>query len=666
MGIGGFVLVGYGQSALKQVEEKKFEHNQRVLNEAKQALLQYAYNYPQFNSEGPGRLPCPSPDTLGSPLLTGPSCTSVGRFPWSDTELNFYDARDADGEQLWYAVSSNFYNLGGGANIKSDQNGSITLVDQSQNIIYDGNGAGIAAIIIAPGPELPGQDRIANPDDPAHFMDNVNGFDNSVFTNDESDTNDDGFILGPVFDPAQNITVVNDQMIVITAAEVIEMAEKSVLQAYRAAIIDYLANTGGVYPWLYNYDNIGSLDNFPADLVFGTEFGTNLTLGNIGRIPSIFTDYFTETTSQPIETRLDVSVSMNFPITPVTVTTFTSDTPGPFRFNGECSGESPPLNPPTNAANCNSNAGLFTPTSTAFNFLTAGVLTGVQFQNIPDTVGQDGRLTGTVGGGDEQLITRELFFWDDDDAPTGIWTLCEDDGDNVVEASDCNRDSSGVPSPGLASNETHSELLHVVVEFDSSGVMNFDTDYTIPPVISAPVAATSASHATISATFSGASIISSPLTVRYEIDRHYHETYDIQEVGTLRLADLSLVMTLGMRYYPELPDWAFSNGWYDSVMMAYAPDYLPSSVSVPKDCVANPPCIRINNLAGNIDNKISILTLAGQHNWNDDAPLGDFTDDLTDVFDAENADILDVDGTEYLFDRKEPSGNDKILVIEER
>jgi len=227
MGIGGFVLVGYGQGVLKQVEVKKFEHNTRVLKEAKQALLQYAYNYPKFNSEGPGRLPCPAPDNTGlTGVLTLALCQSVGRLPWAESEMSFYDARDADGEQLWYAVSENFYNLGGGAIINSDSEGTITLVDQSENIIYDGNGAGIAAIIIAPGPEMAGQDRNADPDDPANFLDSFNGFDNAVFTNGESDTNDDGFILGPVFDQGQNINAVNDQMIVITAAEVIEMAEK--------------------------------------------------------------------------------------------------------------------------------------------------------------------------------------------------------------------------------------------------------------------------------------------------------------------------------------------------------------------------------------------------------------------------------------------------------
>jgi len=120
-------------------------------------------------------------------------------------------------------------------------------------------------------------------------------------------------------------------------------------------------------------------------------------------------------------------------------------------------------------------------------------------------------------------------------------------------------------------------------------------------------------------------------------------------------------LTLGMRYYPELPDWVFDNGWHNSLMMAYAFNYRPDQVA---PCSEATDCIRINNLAGNNDNKISILTIAGQHNWNDDLD-NDFINDLPTIFDAENADILDIDGTEYLFDRRELGGNDRILIIEE-
>ena len=239
------------------------------------------------------------------------------------------------------------------------------------------------------------------------------------------------------------------------------------------------------------------------------------------------------------------------------------------------------------------------------------------------------------------------------------------------ELSDCNRDSAGNPTPGVL-NDRDSEILRVVLELDFNAVVNFDTDYTSPPpVISIPLAADGTRHATITATFAGARIIltSLPLSARYEYDQHYHAGDTTMNpadsdytTGTLDLVDLAPgPLTLGMRYYPELPDWVFDNGWHNSLMMAYAFNYRPDQVA---PCSEATDCIQINSLAGNNDNKISILTIAGQHDWVDDGAPG-FSDDVDDVFDAENADIQDIDGTEYLFDRLEPGGNDKILVIEE-
>jgi len=655
MAVGGFVLVGYGQGLLEAVEVKKFKHNTRVLKEAKQALLMYAYRYPTtalvFNgtSRGPGRLPCPDTNNSGTPNAI-PTCINggvalVGRFPWKANGMEFYDAKDADGESLWYAVSQNFANNGPPV-IRSDTVGTITLIDQSENIIYDGNGAGIAAIIIAPGPEMAGQDRNGGPDDPANFLDSFNGFDNAVFTNGESNANDDGFILGPVFDQGQNIIVINDQMIVITAAEVIEMAEKATLQAYRKTINDYLALTGDVYPWLYNYTGVpdvpGLSSYYPAVSTasaadFASELATNLD--NIGRIPSIFDDYFTDTTSELIESRLSVSLSMTYPVAPTPVNASSSPD---LLFND--------------------------PDTHTLNIQTVDKLTDVGFVDI---AGSDGRLTGTAVT--NEPFNHEIYFYANDHS-TVNWTMCLAGAD---ELSDCNRDNSGAPTPFLPNNYD-SEILRVDLQLNfnpavNGGVVNFDTDYDTAPAIAPPTGATGASHAWITATFAANDVIigSLPLTASYEIDRHYHDgqsTFNIYESGTLDLTDFNMSpLTLGLRYYPELPQWAFDNGWHDSVMMAYANNYRPD-IAVTCNEADIPPdpdvCLTVDNLAGNNDNKISILTIAGQHDWDDD--LGDgFGNDIDDVFDDENADIGDVDGTEYLFDRREQGGNDKILVIEE-
>ncbi|MCZ6723816.1 MAG: hypothetical protein O6938_07805, partial [Gammaproteobacteria bacterium] len=191
-----------------------------------------------------------------------------------------------------------------------------------------------------------------------------------------------------------------------------------------------------------------------------------------------------------------------------------------------------------------------------------------------------------------------------------------------------------------------------------------------PPVIAPPVAATATSHATITGTYAGADIITRPaLTATWERDDHFHETetaFVIESNGTWNAAEMDNFgngpLSLAMRFYPELPAWVFYNGWHDSVMMAYAQDYRPDTPAVP--CTEGTDCIQINSQAGNNDNKISILLLAGQHNWDDDTD-NDFVNDLPTIFDAENADILDVDGTEYLFDRNAVNGNDVVMIIDE-
>jgi type II secretory pathway pseudopilin PulG len=217
MGIGGIVLAGFTQQAKQDVDQQRYLHNKRVLEQAKQALLMYAYNYPQIAGRGPGRLPCPDTNNTGvdnnlfNCVDTGDAM--VGRFPWNAAGMNFFEIRDADGEQLWYAVSQNFARTIAGLDVvNSDTLGSITISDQTGALIYDadpGVATGVAAIIIAPGPPIARdenndgvyeyvQDRVADPLDPRNYLDTYNAFDNSAFVNDESDSDDDGFIIGPV------------------------------------------------------------------------------------------------------------------------------------------------------------------------------------------------------------------------------------------------------------------------------------------------------------------------------------------------------------------------------------------------------------------------------------------------------------------------------------
>ena len=686
MGVGGVVLAGFTQNAKQDL------HNQRVLKEAKQALLQYAFNYPANNPDrGPGRLPCPDIDNDG--LSTSPfNCESggalVGRLPWRDDDLNFYDARDADGNRLWYAVSKRFArSISPPADdvINSATRGSITVRDRTGALLYDASSVpstGVAAVIIAPGPVIArngtAQDRSVsnsdlrfdtNPDsdpgiiNPVNYLDLFGTLDNADFVND----NQNGFVTGPIYNPVDGSLAVNDQMIVITAAEVIAMAEKATLRAYRDAISDYLlqvrcigetpegsgmtqavcvANGGtwsDVYPWLYNYKDVVTFEDlselYPAFTSFVTESDY---LSNYGRIPSIFADYFVlEPDSLPIESELTGTLRVNYGGLTL------SSASGPLAFND----------------------GLHT-----LNFPIAGILPDVRF--LDDLGAPNGRLTATVAG--PQIFNQALYFWDLDHGTTGFWTACPAGGDQL---SDCHRDSGSNPIPG-GDNNIKLEILRVDLQIViPDGQVTFDANYGTAPTIAVTSRADAGSHATIAGTYAASNMDFIPatapvITATYQIDRHYHEEDDdppsgegfiVEEAGTLTVAELlgTTTMTLEMRYYPELPRWALDNEWHNSIRMAYADTYLPTTAAecVPPPGVDN--CLTLPEERGAPRNIASLLVIAGQHDWVDGDADG-MADELRDVFDNGNHnDNRSFYTTRSISPLNSDRGNDHLLVIEE-
>jgi hypothetical protein len=635
MGFGGVALVGFTQKILKEIKIKEYAHNQEVLQQAKQALLMYAYRYPQFNADGPGRLPCPDDDNDG--LIGGGinavQCQSVGRLPWNDPNLDLYDARDASGERLWYAVSNNFYNFnpGGFSVVNSDTNGTITIVDQTGAILYDGTVAGIAAIIIAPGPTINAQDRsIANADDPddlvidtdpgiidpANYLDAFGGFDNSVFVN-TSNLVADAFIRGPVFDPVQNAIVINDQMVIITAQEVIAMAEKATLEVYRNAIDDYLANTGE-FPWLYDYNTL-NLDAFDS------------TRTQTGRIPSIFSSYFSDANSQPIESEIRLSVGKSFTIKDDVV-------PGQVYI------------------------------------LSVNEQTSGPVQNVRFTDDDDGHLlSDTV----PLLAEDAWFFWND-----GDWRLCSGTGRALDQ---CDQDSSGNPTPG-AGNQKNIEVLKVALRIDFNTLVGgLDFQFLPPPPPPAPQSpafnhiaplpgAAPGNDARIQATYPINQVVSLPTwpawiyyqegdynagaTVLTGINEDEQLVTDDGDFGDIENQTASPVV-IGMRYYPELPAWAHStqNDWHNSIQMAVSLANQPGGGGVCASPPSPPPgfCLEVNDMVVGTDDITALLVIAGEHDWNDDFAPG-LQDDLRDVFEVENANL------DRFFTGR--TGNDKVLVIQ--
>jgi hypothetical protein len=88
--------------------------------------------------------------------------------------------------------------------------------------------------------------------------------------------------------------------------------------------------------------------------------------------------------------------------------------------------------------------------------------------------------------------------------------------------------------------------------------------------------------------------------------------------------------------------------------MAYAQQHEPD---VPGDCVVDTNCLHLEDSSGAPRNVISLLVLAGQHDWTDTDLNGRLKNDLLTVFDPGNEN----DNSTFYRHR----GNDKILVIDE-
>jgi len=282
---------------------------QRALSQAREALIAYAADRAVSAEVGPGYLPCPDLDddgwaesTCGS--MTGDSgqAQRLGRLPWKT--LGLADMRDADGERLWYAVSSKYKGLLNCAASRAciDMSpdaalGTISVRERSGALIHDGTVAepyravegGAVAVVIAPGAPLtrlnadgtdgarqrrdcaPGDCDLAGrcttepPQraahcDPANFLDSAPasgafaGEDNADFV-DRNDAagrarNVNGFIHGPVVLDGGRVAL-NDRLAVISYRDVMPRVMARVAREVALCLRDYAARpeNGDRYPW---------------------------------------------------------------------------------------------------------------------------------------------------------------------------------------------------------------------------------------------------------------------------------------------------------------------------------------------------------------------------------------------------------------------------------
>jgi hypothetical protein len=222
-------------------------HNARVLAQAKQALLGWvSQNAADASEVNPGKLPCPEalgnfvvPPSANEGVMQGfcaGAATAVGRLPWRSLGLD--KPYDASGEVLWYVVSPGWK--------RPNSTVPEPILGLNSNSIgqlaVDGQPNAVVAAIIAPGRRLqitPNANQIAQgcatqsqarttfpPTDSLDYLDCQNITGASLRT--------------VVVDNVTN-EVFNDQIVTITAAEVMAAIEGVVAKRIEQTVAPQLA-----------------------------------------------------------------------------------------------------------------------------------------------------------------------------------------------------------------------------------------------------------------------------------------------------------------------------------------------------------------------------------------------------------------------------------------
>lgn len=249
----GMILIGLmlvlifavGLTVLQRANGTTARANEReaktmaALLAARDALLARAV----LDANHPGSLPCPDimtnipgnnvPGDGRADMLAGNACPAyVGWLPWRTLDLD--DPRDAAGERLWYVLSPSF----------RDGNAAINS-NTAATLLLDGQ-ADIAALLIAPGGALPGQNRPSA--NAADYLDDVDG--NPASSNRDGDNR---YFSGP----AGN--TFNDRVVALDRSTLLAALTPRILGEIRQAV----RSAGGALP--YADSNGDGLSDPPAD-----------------------------------------------------------------------------------------------------------------------------------------------------------------------------------------------------------------------------------------------------------------------------------------------------------------------------------------------------------------------------------------------------------------
>lgn len=245
-----------------------------ALAEARAALLGWSVGHP----DRPGMLPYP--DRNGDGNYDGNSdCPAgainanmlLGRLPASGQTAPCIqplsglgvNVTDGSGQGLWYAVSRNLlYQPSGGGYPAIDpalpevSTNWLTVRDEFGNVLSDR----VAAVILAPGAALRGQNRAGAAPAAANYLDTA-----TIGATSYSNADFDG-----VFIAAARGDTFNDQIVYITADELITLAERRVARGAQQCLRSYAAASGGRLSWAAGLDPTAAPD-YTGD--FGERFG---------------------------------------------------------------------------------------------------------------------------------------------------------------------------------------------------------------------------------------------------------------------------------------------------------------------------------------------------------------------------------------------------------
>ena len=241
------LIVGVLLTALtsKSPQNKLDERSLPALAAAQQALIAYA----AANPTSRGRLPCPDTTNTGVADLTcgAAGANQLGRLPWKT--LGLTDLRDGSGECLWYAVSGVFKENPPSTPVNSDTNGQFIIVDGAGNTIMGATPQTQAiAVVFAPGPGLPGNDRTAagttqcgGNTTASNYLDATGGVDNAAPAAGVA-----------TFVVAQPSNTFNDRLLYITPTQFFPPLERRVAAEIKKVLVDYYA-ANAYYPYANDY-----------------------------------------------------------------------------------------------------------------------------------------------------------------------------------------------------------------------------------------------------------------------------------------------------------------------------------------------------------------------------------------------------------------------------